>query len=237
MIRLTHHPIPVHTLAWVLIAHTCTSSARSSSWLYKQTPHITLHLQVSQLHEETLHLLVLEDSTTDVILGRPWFVQHNPIISWKMGDVLKWGSRCFPDCFSQTPHPSWHHSETLTINSTSTESPLKKQSVEIPSCYATFSDVFCPKKVSQLPSHWPWDWAIDLIPDEPVPHGKIYPLSLPEQKAMEEYIEGITTSTLFSKINKLVKPPSSLLNGSSEICDDLTFFTHKINNIYQSPTW
>ncbi len=31
--------------------------------------------------------------------------------------------------------------------------------------------------------------AIDLFPGEPVPHGKIYPLSLPEQKAMEEYIE------------------------------------------------
>ncbi len=27
------------------------------------------------------------------------------------------------------------------------------------------------------------------IPGEPVPHGKIYPLSLPEQKAMEVYIE------------------------------------------------
>lgn len=30
---------------------------------------------------------------------------------------------------------------------------------------------------------------IDLIPGEPVPRGKIYPLSLPEQKAMEEYVE------------------------------------------------
>ncbi len=148
-----------------------------------------LHLQVGQLHEETLHLLVLEDSTADVNLGHPWFVQHDPVISWKTGEVLKWGSTCFPDCFPHTPQPSSLHPETLTVNSTSIESPVEKQSVDIPTCYAPFSDVFCPKKASQLPPHQPWDCAIDLIPGEPVPRGKIYPLSLPEQKAMEEYIE------------------------------------------------
>lgn len=42
-----------------------------------------------QLHEENFHLLVLEDSTTDVILGRLWLVQHNPIIFWRTGEVLK----------------------------------------------------------------------------------------------------------------------------------------------------
>ncbi len=31
----------------------------------------------------------------------------------------------------------------------------EKQSVEIPACYAPFSDVFCPKRASQLPPHWP----------------------------------------------------------------------------------
>ncbi len=42
---------------------------------------------------------------------------------------------------------------------------------------------------AQLPPHRPWDCAIDLLPGESVPKGKIYPLSLPEQNAMEEYIE------------------------------------------------
>ncbi|XDV38024.1 hypothetical protein PO909_007516 [Leuciscus waleckii] len=65
----------------------------------------------------------------------------------------------------------------------------EKQSVGIPACYAPFNDIFCPKRASLLPPHRPWDCAIGLIPGEPVPHGKIYPLSLPEQKAMEEYIE------------------------------------------------
>ncbi|KAK3506598.1 hypothetical protein QTP70_010865 [Hemibagrus guttatus] len=77
-----------------------------------------LHLQVGILHMEEIHLLVLEDSMADVILG----------------------------------------------------------------------DVFCPKEASKLPPHRPWDCTIDLIHGEPVPRGKIYSLSIPEEKAMEEYI-------------------------------------------------
>ncbi|ROI27674.1 hypothetical protein DPX16_22996 [Anabarilius grahami] len=40
-----------------------------------------IQLQIGILHMEEIHLLVLEDSTADVILGRPWLEQHNPIIS------------------------------------------------------------------------------------------------------------------------------------------------------------
>ncbi|KAK3517661.1 hypothetical protein QTP70_015159 [Hemibagrus guttatus] len=83
----------------------------------------SLHLQIGALHMEEIYLMVLEDSTANVVLGRPWLEQHDPILSWKTGEVL--------------------------------------------------SDVFCPKKASKLPPHWPWDCAIDLIPEE---------------KAMEEYI-------------------------------------------------
>ncbi len=64
-----------------------------------------VNLRVGLLHEEDLHLLVLEDSTADVILGRPWLVQHNPILSWKSREVLKWGESCFPDCFPDMPRP------------------------------------------------------------------------------------------------------------------------------------
>ncbi len=146
-------------------------------------------LCIGNLHEEDIKLLVLEEANTDIILGRPWFVLHEPQISWRTGDVLKWGDQCFPDCFPNLPRPSMPVSQTLSLNSTSIESPIEKQFVEIPECYAHFSDVFCPTKASQLPPHRPWDCAIDLLPGESVPKGKIYPLSLPEQKAMEEYIE------------------------------------------------
>ncbi|KAK3511404.1 hypothetical protein QTP70_007228 [Hemibagrus guttatus] len=99
------------------------------------------------------------------------------------------GSSCFPDCFPDLPVP---HSLLLTplpVQATSIESPSVNQPLEIPTCYAPFSDVFCPKRASKLPPHRPWDCAIDLLPGEPVPRGRIYPLSIPEEKAMEEYIK------------------------------------------------
>ncbi|ROL42029.1 hypothetical protein DPX16_19878 [Anabarilius grahami] len=51
----------------------------------RQVRHMVepLRLQIGVLHQEDIHLLVLEDSTSDVILGRPWLEQHNPIISWR----------------------------------------------------------------------------------------------------------------------------------------------------------
>ncbi|ROL42078.1 Carbonic anhydrase 14 [Anabarilius grahami] len=40
-----------------------------------------LQLRVGILHVEDIHLLVLEDSTADVVLGCPWLEQHSPTIS------------------------------------------------------------------------------------------------------------------------------------------------------------
>ncbi|XP_016149337.1 calcium/calmodulin-dependent 3',5'-cyclic nucleotide phosphodiesterase 1A-like [Sinocyclocheilus grahami] len=57
----------------------------------------------------------------------------------------------------QVQSPSPLHSEALTLCSTSIESLVDKRSVDIPACYAPFSDVFCLKKASQLPPHRPWD--------------------------------------------------------------------------------
>ncbi len=146
-------------------------------------------LQIGQLHQEELHLLVLEGSSVDIILGRPWLVQHDPHLSWRTEEVLKWVKSCFPHCFPRLTRPLTTVPIQLPVHSTFVESPVEKQSVNIPSSNSHFSDVFCPKRAAQLPPHRPWDCAIDLFPGEPVPHGKIYPLSLPEQKAMEVYIE------------------------------------------------
>lgn len=138
-------------------------------------------LRLGLLQSEEIHLLVLEGSTVDVILGRPWLVKHNPILSRS--------TDCFPGCFPVTPSPAKKPTEILPVNSTSIESPVKKQSVDIPPCYAPFNYVFCPKQASHLPTHQPWDGTMDLIPGESVPREKMYPLLLPEQKTMEEYIK------------------------------------------------
>ncbi|ROL54901.1 Retrotransposon-derived protein PEG10 [Anabarilius grahami] len=99
-----------------------------------------LQLQVGILHTENIHLLVLEDSTADVVLGRPWLEQHSPNISWRTGEVLKWGDHCFSSCFPVLPVPRSPRSMNISINTTSIESPVEKRSVDIPSDYAPFSD-------------------------------------------------------------------------------------------------
>ncbi|KAK3524084.1 hypothetical protein QTP70_018005 [Hemibagrus guttatus] len=58
-----------------------------------------------------------------------------------------------------------------------------------PQEYAEFREVFSEERAAQLPVHQPWDCAIDLLPNASPPRGRVYPLSLPESKAMEEYIE------------------------------------------------
>ncbi|KAL0147444.1 hypothetical protein M9458_057253 [Cirrhinus mrigala] len=72
--------------------------------------------------------------------------------------------------------------------STRTESPEPKVTPEIPAEYRAFQDVFSKPAATQLPPHWPWDCAIELLPGAQLPKGKIYPLFIPEWQAMEEYI-------------------------------------------------
>ncbi|KAL0187811.1 hypothetical protein M9458_014910, partial [Cirrhinus mrigala] len=142
-----------------------------------------INLQIGILHQEKIQLLVLEGANVDIILGRPWLVKHDPILSWGTGEILKLGKGCVTDCFPEIPRPV---KKPLPVFTTSVESPIEKRSIQIPKIYSSYKDVFCPKRASQLPPHRPWDCAIDLVPDAPMPRGKIYPLSLPETKAMED---------------------------------------------------
>ncbi|KAK3568850.1 hypothetical protein QTP86_017947 [Hemibagrus guttatus] len=59
----------------------------------------------------------------------------------------------------------------------------------IPHIYEDFREVFSKERAARLPSHRAWDCTIDLLPNTSPPRGRVYPLSLPEAKAMEEYIE------------------------------------------------
>uniref|UniRef100_A0A9J8BTX3 ribonuclease H n=1 Tax=Cyprinus carpio carpio TaxID=630221 RepID=A0A9J8BTX3_CYPCA len=167
--------------------HTITGRPLSRRCVRHSVGPITL--LTGLLHQEEIHLLVLEESTADVILGRPWLEQHNPVISWETGEVLKWGDSCFQSCITGCPVPAKPTPAPLAVCTTSIESPAENQSISIPTYYAPFSDVFCPKRASKLPPHRPWDCAINLLRGEPVPKGRIYPLSIPEEKAMEEYIK------------------------------------------------
>ncbi|KAK3548493.1 hypothetical protein QTP70_013327 [Hemibagrus guttatus] len=64
-----------------------------------------VRLQIGALHVEETTLLVLEESTADIILGRPWLEQHNPILSWSTGEATSIES---PSRASKLPpHRPW----------------------------------------------------------------------------------------------------------------------------------
>ncbi|KAK3519889.1 hypothetical protein QTP70_006639 [Hemibagrus guttatus] len=61
-------------------------------------------------------------------------------------------------------------------------------SATLPEEYKDLGEVFSKEKATHLPPHHPWDCAIELLPNATSPKNRIYPPSLPESKAMDEYI-------------------------------------------------
>ncbi len=148
---------------------------------------LPISLHVGCFHQETISFLVLEEATVDIILGRPWLTKHSPKVRWDTSEILQWSKECFQNCLSAVPTPPTFN-PSLQINSTHVESPEPLESLSIPSDYGAFQDVFSKQAATRLPPHRPWDCAIDLLPGAKLPKGRVYPLSIPEHKAMEEYI-------------------------------------------------
>lgn len=60
---------------------------------------------------------------------------------------------------------------------------------QIPLCYKDFWDVFSKGIADTLPPHRSYDCPIDLLPDATPPRGRVFPLSEPENLALQEYIQ------------------------------------------------
>ncbi len=154
--------------------------------MHSHTPEVSLH--IGWFHVERISLLVLEEAVVDVVLGRPWLAKHQPTIDWRSGEILKWDSGCKQNCLKDLPDPISNNAR-LTICSTTIESPETCQVTHVPPEYQSFKDVFSKEAATHLPPHRPWDCCIDLLPGAKLPQGHIYPLSIPERTAMEEYIK------------------------------------------------
>lgn len=59
----------------------------------------------------------------------------------------------------------------------------------VPNCYTDLLEVFSKERATQLPPHRPWDCAINLLPNTTPPRSHVYPLSEPETRALETYID------------------------------------------------
>ncbi|KAK3560561.1 hypothetical protein QTP86_010898 [Hemibagrus guttatus] len=140
-----------------------------------------LEFQVGLFHYEQLVFYVTSSPANPVILGFPWLRRHDPHISWRSGELVRWSTTCLRGCLRD---PVSRPCRTSHV-----ERAIEAAGGHLPRQYTDFQEVFSEERAARLPRHQVWDCAIDLLPNASPPKGRIYPLSLPESKAMEEYIE------------------------------------------------
>ncbi|KAK3567175.1 hypothetical protein QTP86_011394 [Hemibagrus guttatus] len=140
-----------------------------------------LDFQVGLFHHEQLAFYVTSSAANPVILGFPWLRRHDPQISWRSGELVRWSPTCLKGCL-RDPVPRPCRTSRLDRATLAAHGHLPHQ-------YTDFMEVFSEEMVARLPLHQVWDCAIDLLPNTSLPKWWIYHLSLPESKAMEEYIE------------------------------------------------
>ncbi|KAI4887086.1 hypothetical protein NFI96_028010, partial [Prochilodus magdalenae] len=78
---------------------------------------------------------------------------------------------------------------SLSVRSTTIESPEVQNPVCIPHEYSDLAEVFEKSNATKLPPHREYDCAIDLIDNQIPPKSRVYPLTQAEETAMEEYIQ------------------------------------------------
>lgn len=141
---------------------------------------ITQLLQISfhPSHTEHLQFYALPHTQPTVIFGLPWLRMHNPIIDWQSAKISSWS----PQCLS-------HSSRNVTLQVTTIKSPNVHLPIDIPPEYMAMIEVFNVVKAARFSPHRPWDCAINLLPVTTPPRSRVYPLSLVETKAMEDYVE------------------------------------------------
>lgn len=115
-------------------------------------------------------------------------LQHSPSICWNSGEIQQWSDDCFENCLrpvkklsvKQSVNRKMSSPEPMEINFSTIESPETAIQQEIPLEYWTFQDVFSKQLSTELPPHWPWDCAIDLLAEAILPKGKVYPSTSPD---------------------------------------------------------
>ncbi|KAJ7998708.1 hypothetical protein DPEC_G00207680 [Dallia pectoralis] len=136
-----------------------------------------IQLKVGAIHSETMSLFVITAPHEPLVLGHPWLVQHDPVISWKSGNIVSWSQSCQNECLC------------LPCRTTTVEDAECTNSPTIPPYYRGFAQVFSKERATTLPPHRSWDCAIDLLSGVTPPRGRIYPLSQPERESMSLYID------------------------------------------------
>ena len=159
--------------------------------------HITKPIEMAiGNHHETIQFHLFNSTSHSLILGQPWLFLHNPHVDWKSGQIREWGEECTKHCLIESV------TEINLFSTNPVTDPEYPDLTSVPSCYHRLKEVFNKTKALSLPPHRPYDCAIDLIPGSTIPKGRLYSISSPEKKAMNDYISATLQAGL-------IRPSSS----------------------------
>ncbi|KAK3551106.1 hypothetical protein QTP70_013579 [Hemibagrus guttatus] len=88
---------------------------------------------------------IISTPTNHIILGFPWLQTHNPVLSWKEGELISWSLYCQHHCLRKL--------QTRPCLKTTNESPDSQVNISIPQEYQDLWEVISKEKSRQLPPH------------------------------------------------------------------------------------
>lgn len=141
---------------------------------------LQLSVQTGSLHKERMEFLIRKSPQHTNILGWPWLQAHNPLISWKSGEISKWSESCLKNCLCSVVPVQFNAIVA------STETPEKSL---IPDEYKDLAEAFSKQKATKHPPYREYDCAIELLPGTTPPPGRIFPLSQTETETMNACIK------------------------------------------------
>lgn len=116
--------------------------------------HITGPVKLKILGNHVTHsrFYLMQSQAIPVILDLPWRKTHNPVISWDCPGIENVSLFCYAHCLRSAVWPP----ESNCLDGVS-------------SCYHDLRQVFSKDCAQSLPQHRPYDCAIDLQVDAPLP--------------------------------------------------------------------
>jgi len=133
-------------------------------------------------HIERVRMDVCNLGKTEVILGMPWLVAHNPEIDWEKGEVKM--TRCPPICRKKKQEE--RKKEVKKIEKNKNEETLRKL---VPKRFWKWKKIFGKRESERMPVRKAWDHAIELKKGFIPKKGKVYLLSREEREEVQAFVE------------------------------------------------
>jgi len=133
-------------------------------------------------HIERVRMDVCNLGKTEVILGMPWLVAHNPEIDWEKGEVKM--TRCPPICRKKKQEE--RKKEVKKIEKNKNEETLRKL---VPKRFWKWKKIFGKRESERMPVRKAWDHAIELKKGFIPKKGKVYSLSREEREEVQAFVE------------------------------------------------